>query len=258
MESEFFGHEKGAFTGATQRREGCFALADGGTIFLDEVGELSLDLQAKLLRVLQEGEFTPVGGSHLRKVNVRVIAATNRDLKKAIREGRFREDLYYRLNVFPISVPPLRVRNEDVVILASEFAAKFAQRMGKRIEPLSEEIKRRLKAYSWPGNVRELQNVIERAVITSRDGSINLDRALPEIPFEVANEGVSAVDDVMQPSMRILPISELQQLERENILRALESSGWRVAGRDGAASMLGINPSTLNSRIRALGIQRPR
>jgi transcriptional regulator with GAF, ATPase, and Fis domain len=144
------------------------------------------------------------------------------------------------------------------VILASEFAAKFAQRMGKRIEPLSEEIKRRLKAYSWPGNVRELQNVIERAVITSRDGSINLDRALPEIPFEVANEGVSAVDDVMQPSMRILPISELQQLERENILRALESSGWRVAGRDGAASMLGINPSTLNSRIRALGIQRPR
>ena len=258
MESEFFGHEKGAFTGATQRREGCFALADGGTIFLDEVGELSLDLQAKLLRVLQEGEFTPVGGSHLRKVNVRVIAATNRDLKQAIREGRFREDLYYRLNVFPISVPPLRQRGEDVVILASEFVAKFAQRMGKRIEPLSQEIKRRLKAYSWPGNVRELQNVIERAVITSRDGSINLDRALPEIPSEVAAGTIPAIESVMQAAPRILPIRELQQMERENILRALESSGWRVAGRDGAASMLGINPSTLNSRIRALGIQRPR
>jgi PAS domain S-box-containing protein len=258
MESEFFGHEKGAFTGATQRREGCFALADGGTIFLDEVGELSLDLQAKLLRVLQEGEFTPVGGSQLRKVNVRVIAATNRDLNKAIREGRFREDLYYRLNVFPITVPPLRERNEDVVILASEFAAKFAQRMGKRIEPLSEGIKKRLKAYAWPGNVRELQNVIERAVITSRDGTINLDRALPELPSEIVGEAASAVDGVMQPTGRILPIRELQQLERENILRALESSGWRVAGRDGAASMLGINPSTLNSRIRALGIQRPR
>jgi PAS domain S-box-containing protein len=258
MESEFFGHEKGAFTGATQRREGCFALADGGTIFLDEVGELSLDLQAKLLRVLQESEFTPVGGSHLRKVNVRVIAATNRDLKQAISDGRFREDLYYRLNVFPISVPPLRERGEDVVILAADFAARFAQRMSKRIEPLSEEIKKRLKAYSWPGNVRELQNVIERAVITSRDGSINLDRALPEIAQEVAHETVSTVDGAMQPARRILPIHELQQLERENILCALESSNWRVAGKDGAASMLGINPSTLNSRIRALGIQRPR
>jgi PAS domain S-box-containing protein len=258
MESEFFGHEKGAFTGATQRREGCFALADRGTIFLDEVGELSLDLQAKLLRVLQEGEFTPVGGSHLRKVSVRVIAATNRDLKKTIREGRFREDLYYRLNVFPISVPPLRERGEDVVILASEFAARFAQRMGKRIEPLAQEIKRRLKAYSWPGNVRELQNVIERAVITSRDGSLNLDRALPEIAQEVAHEAVSAMDGAMQPARRILPIRELQQFERENILHALETSNWRVAGKDGAATMLGINPSTLNSRIRALGIQRPR
>jgi PAS domain S-box-containing protein len=258
IESEFFGHEKGAFTGATQRRDGCFALADSGTIFLDEIGELSLDLQAKLLRVLQEGEFTPVGGSQLRKVNVRVIAATNRDLNKAIREGRFREDLYYRLNVFPISVPPLRDRNDDVVILASEFAAKFAQRMGKRIESFSEEIKKRLQAYAWPGNVRELQNVIERAVITSRDGSINLDRALPEIPREVVTKTTSGVDAVMQPVGRILPVRELQQLERENILRALESSGWRVAGKDGAAGMLGINPSTLNSRIRALGIQRPR
>jgi PAS domain S-box-containing protein len=258
MESEFFGHEKGAFTGATQRREGCFALADGGTIFLDEVGELSLDLQAKLLRVLQEGEFTPIGGSQLRKVNVRVIAATNRDLDKAIREGSFRQDLYYRLNVFPITVPPLRDRHEDVVMLASEFAARFAQRMGKRIEPLSEASKKRLTAYSWPGNVRELQNVIERAVITSRDGSINLDRALPETSVEITSEAAPVAEAVSPLLRRILPVHELQQLERENILRALESSGWRVAGKDGAATMLGINPSTLNSRIRALGIQRPR
>ena len=257
MESEFFGHEKGAFTGATQKREGCFALANSGTIFLDEVGELSLDLQAKLLRVLQEGEFTPVGGSQLRKVNVRVIAATNRDLEKAIRDGRFRQDLYYRLNVFPISVPPLRERDDDVVILASEFAAKFAQRMGKRIEPLSEGFKKRLKAYPWPGNVRELQNVIERAVITSRDGFINLDRALPDTSLEVPSE-VAPVSAGVPLSPRILPIRELQQLERENILRALESSGWRVAGKEGAATMLGMNPSTLNSRIRALRIPRPK
>jgi transcriptional regulator with GAF, ATPase, and Fis domain len=155
-------------------------------------------------------------------------------------------------------VPPLRERGEDVVILASEFAARFAQRMGKRIEPLAQEIKRRLKAYSWPGNVRELQNVIERAVITSRDGSLNLDRALPEIPREVAHENVSVMDGAMQPARRILPIRELQQFERENILHALETSNWRVAGKDGAATMLGINPSTLNSRIRALGIHRPR
>jgi PAS domain S-box-containing protein len=256
MESEFFGHEKGAFTGATQRRDGCFALADGGTIFLDEVGELSLDLQAKLLRVLQEGEFTPVGSSHLRKVNVRVIAATNRDLNKAIRETRFREDLYYRLNVFPISVPPLRERDDDVVILACEFAAKFAQRMGKRIEPMSEEIKERLKAYSWPGNVRELQNVIERAVITSRDGFINLDRALPEAPMEIAK--TLSAQAATQRTPRVLPLRELQQLERTNILHALESAAWRVAGKDGAAALLGMNPSTLNSRIRALKIERPR
>jgi PAS domain S-box-containing protein len=169
MESEFFGHEKGAYTGATQKRDGRFALADGGTIFLDEVGELSLDLQAKLLRVLQEGEFTPVGSSQLRKVNVRVIAATNRDLDKVIREGSFRADLYYRLNVFPIQMPPLRERGDDIVLLASAFAAKFANRVGRKIELLSQDCKRRLKAYAWPGNVRELQNVIERAVITSRE-----------------------------------------------------------------------------------------
>jgi PAS domain S-box-containing protein len=259
MESEFFGHEKGAFTGATQKREGRFALADHGTIFLDEIGELTLDLQAKLLRVLQEGEFTPVGSSQTKKVDVRVIAATNRDLNQTIRDGGFREDLYYRLNVFPIEVPPLRERDDDILLLASAFAAKFAQRIGRRIEPLSAECKQRLMGYPWPGNVRELQNVIERAVITARDGRLNLDRALPDaggshtIPEKRPAEEITA--EVSKP---ILRIRDLQQLERENILRALESTAWRVAGKDGAAAVLGMNPSTLNSRIRALRIQRPK
>ena len=180
IESELFGHEAGAFTGATKKRDGRFAMAHGGTIFLDEVGELPLDLQSKLLRVLQEGEFEPVGSSQTRKVDVRVLAATNRDLQRAIGEGKFREDLYYRLNVFPIELPPLRERRGDIGALAAAFAEKFAKSMGRSIEPLSADCIRRLEAYRWPGNVRELQNIIERAVITARDGKLNLDRALPE------------------------------------------------------------------------------
>jgi PAS domain S-box-containing protein len=258
MESEFFGHERGAFTGATQRRQGRFALADGGTIFLDEVGELSLDLQAKLLRVLQEGEFSPVGSSQTRRVDVRILAATNRDLGQAVKEGAFRDDLYYRLNVFPIRVPPLRERGDDIVLLAAAFAAKFAQRMGRRIEPLTDECKRRLKAYSWPGNVRELQNVIERAVITARDGRLNLDRALPDSGGASVGIMPTREPEIEAASERVLQIRDLQQLERKNILRALEATGWRVAGKNGAAALLGMNPSTLNSRIRALKIQRPR
>jgi PAS domain S-box-containing protein len=257
MESEFFGHEKGAFTGATQRREGCFALADQGTIFLDEIGELSLDLQAKLLRVLQEGEIALVGSSHIRKVDVRIIAATNRDLQKAVSEGRFREDLYYRLNVFPIQLPALRDRREDIAPLAAAFAQKFAQRMGRRIEPLSEACQRRLAAYGWPGNIRELQNVIERAVITSYDNQLNLDKALPDRKGRI-DEKPSASATTRESSRSVLPLRELQELERNNILRALESTGWRVAGKEGAAELLGIHPSTLNSRIRALQIQRPK
>jgi PAS domain S-box-containing protein len=258
MESEFFGHEKGAFTGATHKRVGCFALADRGTIFLDEIGELSMDLQAKLLRVLQEGEFTPVGASQLRKVDVRVIAATNRDMKKAIGEGNFREDLYYRLNVFPISVPSLRDRREDIPLLAAAFAAKFARRLGRQLQSLSEECEKRLMSYPWPGNVRELQNVIERAVITARDGRLNLDRALPDGEGEPVRE--AAIPEAMSQEIaeQILQMRELEQLERKNILRALETTGWRVAGNDGAAVLLGMNPSTLNSRIRALRIARPK
>ncbi len=246
MESEFFGHEKGAFTGATAKRDGRFALADGGTIFLDEIGDLSLDLQAKLLRVLQEGEFEPVGSSRTRKVNVRVITATNHNLLQEVRDGKFREDLYYRLNVFPIEMPPLRSRGDDVLLLASAFTKKFAKQIGRPIEGLTENCARRLKAYDWPGNVRELQNVIERAVITAREGRLNLDRALPEGAAVAAPTSATAV----------LTTAELRQLERQNIERALEACGGRVAGKDGAAQLLGMSPSTLTSRVKALGIKR--
>lgn len=254
IESEFFGHEKGSFTGATQKREGRFSLADGSTIFLDEIGELPLDLQGKLLRVLQEGEYEPVGSSQTRKVDARVIAATNRDLKKSIEKGEFRDDLYYRLNVFPITVPPLRERKDDIPLLASAFAARFAAKMGRAIKPLSDASVRRLKTYDWPGNVRELENIIERAVITSQDGNINLDRALPESPSaEVSGDAARSAEP---PKIRT--VQELREQERANIILALEATGWRVAGANGAADLLGINPSTLNSRIRALGIERRR
>lgn len=255
IESELFGHEKGAFTGALKRRDGRFALADGGTIFLDEIGELPLDLQAKLLRVLQEGEFEPVGSAQTRKVNVRVIAATNRDLQRAAKEGRFREDLYYRLNVFPIQLPPLRERGEDIVLLASAFAKRFAQRLGRRIEPLSEECLRKLKAYPWPGNVRELANVIERAVITAQEGRLSLDRALPEVAQAPPRTEIASIQDRLA---EIRTIQELEDLERKNLILALEATGWRVSGDNGAAKLLGMNPSTLSSRIKALGITRPR
>jgi PAS domain S-box-containing protein len=252
MESEFFGHEAGAFTGATRRREGLFALADGGTIFLDEVGELPVDLQAKLLRVLQEGEFAPVGNSRPRKVDVRVLAATNRDLTEEVRAGRFREDLYYRLYVFPLPVPPLRERGDDVVLLAQAFADRAAKRMGRSLQPLADASLERLRAYSWPGNVRELQNVIERAVITARDGRLDLSATLPGVA-EGSRAAPSAGDGDSIRTMR-----ELEQLERNNIVRALEATGWRVAGKGGAAERLDMPPSTLSSRIKALGIVRPR
>jgi len=246
VESEFFGHERGAFTGATQRREGRFALADGGTIFLDEVGELPADLQAKLLRVLQEGEFEPVGSSRTRRVDVRVIAATNRDLARAVRDGRFREDLYYRLNVFPIELPPLRGRGDDVVLLAQGFAARLAQRMGRAIEPIGAEDVACLRSYGWPGNVRELQNVMERAVITSIGGRLAVRRFLPQLtpPSPALPAAIRTVRD-------------LEQIERDSILAALQASAWQIAGDSGAAQRLGTKPSTLRSRMKALNISRP-
>jgi PAS domain S-box-containing protein len=254
MESELFGHEPGAFTGATKKREGRFGLADGGTIFLDEVGELPLDLQAKLLRVLQEGEFEPVGSSRTRKVNVRIIAATNRDLQRSVTAGTFRQDLYYRLNVFPLSIPPLRERGEDIVLLASAFAQRFGQRMGRRIEPLSDSDRRRLSAYAWPGNVRELQNVIERAVITAQEGRLNLDRALPESATARAAEP----PPIAKAAGRVLTMKEIEEIERAAILQALEAAAWRVSGEKGAAKLLDMNPSTLSSRMKALGIKKHR
>jgi PAS domain S-box-containing protein len=254
IESELFGHEQGAFTGATKKREGRFALAHGGTIFLDEIGELPVDLQVKLLRVLQEGEFEPVGSSRTQKVDARVLAATNRDLKQAVREGKFREDLYYRLNVFPIELPPLRERGDDIGLLAANFTGKFAQRMGRSIDSLSEDCIRRLQAYSWPGNVRELQNVIERAVITSRDGRLNLDRALPESGKVTATEAVSTEDT----ANRVRTAKEFEELERANVIAALEATSWRVSGNGGAAQLLGMKPTTLSSRMKALGIERKR
>jgi PAS domain S-box-containing protein len=255
IESEFFGHEKGAFTGATAKREGRFALASGGTIFLDEIGELPLDLQSKLLRVLQEGEYEPVGSSKTRKTDVRVIAATNRDLRECVKEGKFREDLYYRLSVFPIELPPLRERGEDIIMLARLFAERFAKRMGTALKPFTREQIDGLMSYGWPGNVRELQNVIERAVITSKQGSINLERALPEADSDSARKtrGVEAAE-----RKRVLTQREMEELERQNIVAALEQTGWRVSGERGAASLLGLPPTTLASRIKALGIMRPK
>jgi transcriptional regulator with GAF, ATPase, and Fis domain len=254
LESELFGHERGAFTGATTRREGRFTLADGGTVFLDEVGELPLELQPKLLRVLQEGEFEPVGSSATRKVDVRVISATNRNLDEMVRRGAFREDLYYRLNVFPIKLPPLRDRGDDVLLLAEALAAKCARRLGLPMAPLSDEDRRRLLAYEWPGNIRELGNVIERAILTGRDGRLNLARALPDPRARPRPEPAPATS----PPTPIRSARELEELERANLLAALEATGWKVAGAKGAAALLGLNPSTVNSRMKALGLKRPR
>ncbi len=254
IESEFFGHEKGAFTGATQRREGRFALADGGTLFLDEVGELPLDLQAKLLRVLQEGEFEALGSNRTRKVDVRVVAATNRDLAQMVRDGTFREDLYYRLHVFPLHVPPLRERGSDIGLLAASFQSRFARRMGKRIDPLHDEDIRRLGCYRWPGNIRELQNVLERALILSRGTRLDLSRALPE---EFASE-VDVADTAGDGRERIYTAWEMKEFERANLQRALEASGGKISGAGGAAALVGIPPATFSSRLKALGIVRQR
>jgi formate hydrogenlyase transcriptional activator len=257
IESEFFGHERGAFTGATQRREGRFVLADGGTIFLDEIGELPLELQGKLLRVLQEGELEPVGSSRTRKVDVRVIAATNRDLERAARDGRFRQDLYYRLSVFPLLLPPLRERGEDVVLLAAAMAEKLSRGLGRTIAPPDAADAAALRSYPWPGNVRELRNVIERAVITSTDGRLHLRRALPEGEPAAPPPAAPAAPARLAGDGPVLTDASVRELERENMIAALERSGWRVGGKQGAAELLDVSPSTLKSRMKALAISRP-
>jgi transcriptional regulator with GAF, ATPase, and Fis domain len=251
IESEFFGHAKGAFTGATTERKGRFQLANEGTIFLDEIGELPLDLQVKLLRVIQEGELEPVGSSRTIKVDVRIIAATHRNLFELIKEGKFREDLYYRLNVFPIEVPPLRERGDDIILIANTFINKFCQRIYKKVLPLSEEQKTLLRNHYWPGNIRELQNVIERSVILSQNGILDLNTTLGYT--KPTREPLSSTE-----TDRILTKDELLEFEKQNIIRALKASKWKVSGKDGAAALLHMVPSTLSSRIQTLGIKIPR
>jgi transcriptional regulator with GAF, ATPase, and Fis domain len=247
VESELFGHEKGAFTGAISRRVGRFELADGGTIFLDEIGELPLEMQAKLLRVLQEGEIDRIGGKGAVAVDVRIIAATNRDLAQAVRDKTFREDLYYRLNVFPIELPALRERKEDIPLLASYFAMRFADRLGKPIDGISEETLARLTSYAWPGNIRELENIMERAVILSDGMWLEVSQTmLPVAAADVATE---------LPAAR--PKSNLDAVQREHILSALDEAKWVIEGPRGAAQALGLHPNTLRSRLKKLGISRP-
>lgn len=254
FESEFFGHVRGAFTGATRDRIGRFELADGGTLFLDEVGEIPLELQGKLLRVLQEGNFERVGQERTRAVDVRVIAATNRDLKQEVQRGRFREDLYFRLNVFPIETVPLRERREDIALLAQHFLTRESKALKSNLR-LSEGDARRLTRYDWPGNVRELQNVIERAAILSQNGRLRID--LPDSSGTQAPAGAARQKADARPA--VMTSSEMRDHERANILAALEGCAGKVFGPGGAAEMLDIKPTTLASRIKALGIApRPR
>jgi PAS domain S-box-containing protein len=248
FESEFFGHVRGAFTGALRDRVGRFELADRGTLFLDEVGEIPIDLQAKLLRVLQESEFERVGADRTRKVDVRVVAATNRDLEAEAATGRFRKDLFYRLSVFPIEVPPLRQRREDVVLLARHFLQIQSRNLGRAGLVLEDRHEKMLLAYDWPGNVRELQHVIERAVILSREPPLRLDLSLP----------VPSATQVPPSGNQVLTDSAVRALERDNIVSALERCGWRISGADGAAELLGVSPSTLRDRMRSFDIQRPK
>lgn len=248
-ESEFFGHLKGSFTGATRDRVGRFELADGGTLFLDEIGEIPLDLQAKLLRVLQEGELERIGEEKTRKVDVRIIAATNRDLKSEATAGRFRQDLYFRLSVFPVELPPLRNRPEDIPLLAEHFLSLLSRRLGRPKPRLTLANIQTLQKYSWPGNVRELQHVIERAVIISKGGRLAI--ALPN--ESTAPERADPVPETTtQP---ILTDAELRRLEASNIRLALKQTKGKVSGHGGAAELLGMKPTTLASRIKALGIK---
>jgi transcriptional regulator with GAF, ATPase, and Fis domain len=246
FESEFFGHTKGSFTGAVRDRIGRFQLADGGTLFLDEIAEIPLELQSKLLRVLQEGEFERVGEERTRQVNVRVIAATNRNLEQEVEAGRFRRDLYFRLNVIPLNVPPLRDRLQDIPILAASFLARAARRMHCPVPLLTQNNVEDLTRYNWPGNIRELQNVIERAVILARGGPLRF--SLPESPESVAAG--------FKPTTRVSTRAQLLELERTSIVKALERSGGKIYGPGGAAEILGMRPTTLTSKIAALQIKR--
>jgi formate hydrogenlyase transcriptional activator len=250
FESEFFGHVKGAFTGALKDKPGRFELADGGTLFLDEIGEVPLAMQAKLLRVLQEQELERLGDTRTRKVNVRVIAASNRNLKKEVDEGRFRQDLFYRLSVFPIEVPPLRERREDIAPLAAHFIRQSARRMNRPQPQVSRTALDQLVTYPWPGNVRELQNTVERAIILWREGPLTFDLPASQ-PAEIPGERAKSTRNAA-----LLTREELKRQEREAIINALKQTNGRVSGTGGAAALLGMKPSTLASRISSLGINR--
>ena len=270
FESEFFGHVRGAFTGAHRDRIGRFQLADGGTIFLDEVGEIPIELQGKLLRVIQERQFERVGDDSTRTVDVRVIAATNKDLEKAVEAGQFREDLYYRLSVFPVQVPPLRRRADDVIQLAVHFLEQVCRDFGRPTPVLTQGQVEALRRYDWPGNVRELKNVIERAVILSRGGALRLDLSLPEtgaaspvaVPTPVAaSTRQPAVelpgDHSQQDSAVFLTEAQMKEQQRANLIAALTIANWRISGKGGAADRLGMRPTTLTDRMRVLRIKRP-
>lgn len=241
IESELFGHEKGAFTGAMDRKIGRFELADGGTIFLDEIAELPFELQAKLLRVLQEGEFERLGNPRTMKVNVRVIAATNRNLEQAIEKKEFREDLFYRLNVFPIISPPLRERKEDIPLLVKHFCQKYEAKIGKKITNVPAKTMEALLEYDWPGNIRELENIIERALILSRDGMLEYGEWLP----------AAKANSKTKPAPQ-----KLDDVERQHIIEVLNKTNWKVSGEKGAAKILGLNPTTLEARMKKMGIKR--
>jgi len=239
IESELFGREKGAYTGALTRMVGRFELADGSTLFLDEIGELPLDVQSKLLRVLEEGRFERLGSTKTVHVNVRIIAATNRDIANEVKAGRFRKDLYYRLNVFPIAIPPLRERPEDIPLLVTAFVRKLQKRMGKEIETISKKTMHALQSYSWPGNVRELKNIIEHAMILSHD-----DTLIVRLPDAVLSE-----TNMTQ---------NLHDIERMHVISVLEKVGWRLSGEGGAAEALGLKRTTLQAKMKKLGIKRPK
>jgi len=243
IESELFGHEKGAFTGAMERKIGRFELADGGSIFLDEIGELPVELQAKLLRILQEGEFERLGNPKTMKVNVRVIAATNRNLQQAIEKKEFREDLYYRLNVFPISCPPLRKRKEDIPLLVKHFCQKHETKIGKKISKVEPDVLDALMNYDWPGNIRELENIIERALILTRGNTLEYGEWVP-------------ADNTSAPSGTAASATTLADLEKQHIIDILKKTNWKVSGEKGAAKILGLNATTLEARMKKLGINR--
>ena len=257
FESEFFGHVRGAFTGAIRDRVGRFQLADGGTLFLDEVGEIPLDLQSKLLRVLQEGTFERVGEEKTRRTNVRIIAATNRDLRREIAAGTFRQDLFFRLSVFPIELPPLRERREDIPLLVRHFIQQANKQARCGYLQFTADQMRRLQNYDWPGNVRELQNVIERAMILSSCGAqpLHLELLLPE---DTASFSIQSAATIANSAMAFVTQAEFEKRERENLMAALEAANWKIYGAGGAAELLGVKPTTLASRLKALDIKKIR